>query len=172
MSDLFAFSVNPLELVVRGSILYLGLVLVLRFVLRRDVGSMSVADVLFIVLVADAAQNAMAGDYVTVTDGLVLVSTLVAWNLLLDWLSYRSSAFRRFVEPPSLPLIQDGQWVRKNLKQQWITTEEVMSKLREQGVDDLSVVRLACLEPSGEIGVIRNDQATAQKRSKPVAGAA
>lgn len=172
MSDLFAFSVSPLELIVRGSILYVGLVLVLRFVLRRDVGSMSVADVLFIVLVADASQNAMAGDYVTVTDGIVLISTLVGWNLLLDWLSYRFSAFRRFVEPPSLPLIQDGQWVRRNLKHQWITTEEVMSKLREQGIDDLSVIHLACLEPSGEIAVIRIDKAVNHKRAKPVAGAA
>ncbi len=60
MRELFSFTMNPLELVARGTMMYLGLVLVLRFVLRRDVGSMSMADVLFIVLIADASQNAMA----------------------------------------------------------------------------------------------------------------
>lgn len=172
MSELFAFSVNPLELILRGTLIYLGLVLVVRFVLRRDVGSMSVADVLFIVLIADAAQNALSGDYVTVSDGFVLLATLVVWNVLLDWLSYRSKGFRRFVEPPSLPLIQDGSWVRKNLKRQWITTEEMMSKLREQGIDDISAVRAAYLEPSGEIGVIRQDEAMPPKRPKQTPGAA
>lgn len=172
MHDLFAFSLNPLELVIRGTILYLGLVLILRFVLRRDVGSMSVADVLFIVLIADAAQNAMAGNYVSISDGAVLIATLVGWNLLLDWLSYRYLGFRRFVEPPSLPLIQDGRWNRKHLKQQWITTEEVMSKLREQGIDDLSLIHVARLEPSGELSVIRIDRGGSHNPRKKAAGVA
>ncbi len=85
---------------------------------------MSVADVLFIVLIADAAQNAMSGEYKSIGDGSVLSATLVAWNVLLDWLTYR-----RFLEPPALPLIAEGTWVRANLKREWITTEEVQSKL-------------------------------------------
>lgn len=157
MGDLFAVTVNPLELFVRGTVIYLGLVFVVRFLLRRDVGSMSMADILFIVLVADAAQNAMAGEYKSLADGAVLVATLVAWNVLLDWLAYRSSAFRRLVEPPALPLIKDGKLLRQNLRKEWITAEEVHSKLREMGVDDITEVRLACLEPSGELGVIRVD---------------
>lgn len=157
MGDLFAVSVNPLELFVRGTVIYLGLVLVVRFLLRRDVGSMSMADILFIVLVADAAQNAMAGEYKSLADGAVLVATLVAWNVFLDWLAYRSGVFRRLIEPPALPLIKEGKLLRQNLKKEWITAEEVHSKLREAGVDDITEVRLACLEPSGELGVIRTD---------------
>jgi uncharacterized membrane protein YcaP (DUF421 family) len=157
MHDVFSFTVSPLELVVRGSLIYLGLVLVLRFVLRRDVGSMSVADVLFIVLLADAAQNAMAGEYTSLADGAVLLGTLVGWNLILDWLNYHSPLFRRFIEPPPLPLVRDGKWLRQNLKKEWITTEEVQSKLREQGIDDIAGIRVAFLEPSGELGVIRDD---------------
>ncbi len=172
LAALFEFSVDPLELVVRGTLLFLGLVLVLRFVLRRDIGSMSVADVLFIVLIADAAQNGMAGEYTTISDAAVLIATLVGWNLALDWLSYRFSWFRRVVEPPPIPLIQRGQWVRANLKREWITTDEVLSKLREQGIDDIALVEVACLEPGGEIGVIRTDRAPAQKRTRRKPGAA
>jgi uncharacterized membrane protein YcaP (DUF421 family) len=61
--SLFTFSVAPLELVIRGSAVYWFLFLVFRLVLRRDVGAIGIADVLLLVLVADAAQNAMAGDY-------------------------------------------------------------------------------------------------------------
>ena len=156
MQELFEFTVNPLELIARGSVMYLGLVMILRFVLRRDVGSMNMADLLFIVLIAAAAQNAMAGEYTSVADGAVLVATLVGWNVVLDWLSYRSTIFRRLVEPPPLPLIRDGKWVRKNLRKEWMTTDDVRSMLREQGIEDISVIKVARLEPSGELGVVRH----------------
>jgi uncharacterized membrane protein YcaP (DUF421 family) len=157
MQQLFTFTMSPVELLVRGTVMYIGLVLVLRFVLRRDVGSMSMADVLFTVLVADAAQNAMAGEYKSVADGAALVGTLVFWNLVLDWASFHSATFRRFMEPRALPLIINGHWVRENLKKQWITVEEVQSRLREAGIDDIRVVQRAVLEASGELGIIRRD---------------
>lgn len=156
-ADLWSFTVSPVELMLRGTVMYLGLVLVLRFLLRRDIGGLSVSDVLFIVLIADAAQNAMAGEYTSLSDGIVLVGTLVAWNLLLDGLAYRFPAIRRVIEPPALPLIRNGSWVRRNLKREWITVEEVTAKLREQGIDDLADVRIACLESSGELSVLRRD---------------
>jgi len=157
MSELFNFTMPPWELFLRGSAVYVGLVLTLRFLLRRDVGSMSTADLLFIVLIADASQNAMAGEYRSLADGGVLIATLVAWNVLLDWLAYRSPRLRRIIEAPALPLIANGKWLRQNLRKEWITTEEVMGKLREHGVDDIAQVRLACLEANGELGVIRVD---------------
>ena len=157
VNELFALTVHPAELFLRGTVIYLGLVLTFRFVLRRDVGSLGVPDVLFIVLVADASQNAMAGEYRSITDGVVLVGTLVFWNIALDWLAYRSPLVRRFVEAPSLPLIKNGKWIRRNLKRQWITTEEVLSKLRERGIEEIGQVRLATLEPDGELGVLKLD---------------
>jgi uncharacterized membrane protein YcaP (DUF421 family) len=169
LSELFTLTMSPLELVIRGTIMYLGLVLVMRYILRRDVGSMSMPDVLFIVLVADAAQNAMAGEYKSVADGVVLVGTLVAWNVALDWLAFRFAFFRRIVEAPAVPLIVDGKWMRQNLKKEWITTDEVQSKLREAGIDDIGVVRLAVLEPSGELGIIRRDEGAPARHTKGTA---
>jgi uncharacterized membrane protein YcaP (DUF421 family) len=171
LSELFRLSLHPAELMLRGTTIYLGLVLVFRFVLRRDVGSLGVPDVLFIVLVADAAQNALAGEYTSIADGMVLVGTLVFWNVTLDWLGYRSPMVRRLIEPPSLPIIRNGKWMRQNLKRQWITTEEVQSKLRERGIDDIRQIRLATLEPDGEIGVLKIDEAEvdAPAKRRPVA---
>jgi uncharacterized membrane protein YcaP (DUF421 family) len=153
--DLFQLTVHPAELFVRGTFMYLGLVLIFRFVLRRDVGAMGMADVLFVVLIADAAQNAMAGEYISIADGVILVGTLVLWNVALDWLAYHNSVVRRLIDPPPLPLIRNGRWLRRNLRSQWITADEVLSKLREQGVDDVKDVRSATLEPNGELGILR-----------------
>lgn len=157
MAELFQSVVHPAELFVRGTLIYLGLVLTIRFVLRRDLGSLGMPDVLFIVLVADASQNAMAGDYRTITDGVVLVGTLVFWNLTLDWLAYWSPTLRRYIELPALPLIRNGKWLRRNLKTHWITTDEVLSKLRERGIQGIGQIRLATLEPDGELGVLKLD---------------
>jgi Predicted membrane protein len=103
------------------------------------------------------------GDITSISDGVILVGTLVAWNLVLDWLAYYSPSFRRLIEAPALPLIKDGKWVRINLKKEWITTDEVEAKLREQGIDDLSKVRIAYLESSGELGVIRSEDEEARR---------
>ena len=171
VTRMFELTVNPLELVLRGTLLYLALVLTMRFILRRDVGSMSPADVLFIVLIADAAQNGMSADYRSVTDGVVLMGTLVAWNVVLDWLSYRSEWWRRLLEPPAIPVIRNGKLLRANLRRQWITVEEVNGKLRENGIEDIALVKAAFLESSGELGIIRVDGANHRKPKSKLPGA-
>jgi uncharacterized membrane protein YcaP (DUF421 family) len=155
MTELFAFSVPVLELVIRGTAIYWFLFFVFRFVIRRDVGAVGIADILILVIVADAAQNAMAGEYTSISDGIVLVSTLIAWNVLLDWLSYHSIAFRRFAQPTALCLVRDGCILRRNMRREWITDDELWTKLREQGVESLQQVKRVYMEPDGEMSVIK-----------------
>jgi hypothetical protein len=102
LGNLLAFHTSPLELIVRGSAMYWFLLLIFRFVLRRDPGSLGVADILFVVIVADAAQNGMSGSYDTLAEGFVLVGTLAGWNYLLDWAGYRWPAIHKLTEPPPL----------------------------------------------------------------------
>lgn len=159
MSELFELTVAPWELMVRGTLTYWFLFGVFRFVLRRDVGPVGIADVLLLVLIADASQNAMAGGYESVGDGAVLVSTIVAWNYILDWASFRFEAVRRVVEPPPLVLVRNGKIHRKNLRSELITLEELDAQLRSQGVDDIAKVKSARMEPDGQISVIKIDSA-------------
>ena len=84
LRELFAFSLSPLEIVLRGSAVYWFLFLLLRFVLRRDGGSLGIADILLLVLIADASQNAMAGEYKSIADGFLLVATIAGWNWAVD----------------------------------------------------------------------------------------
>ena len=157
LSDLFSPDQPLLEMVVRGSVIYWFLLIVFRFVLRRDVGSMSMADLLFIVLVADASSSAMQGEYRSVTKGIALLGTLIGWNYLLDVLAYRSAKVAAFLEPPPEPLVRHGKFVARTLRKERITVEEVLAKLREEGIEDLSVIKIARLEGDGKVSVIRND---------------
>ena len=82
------------ELIIRGTVMYLFLFLLSRRdpAPRRPVG---MADILVLVIIADAAQNGMSGEYRSVTEGAILVGTIIAWNVILDWLTYKSRACRR-----------------------------------------------------------------------------
>ena len=151
---IFVPTVPLLEIIFRGTVVYLLLFAVLR-VLRREAGGLGIADVLVIVLVADASQNAMANEYKSVTEGAILVGTIVFWNYTLDFLGYRFPRFRRLVRPAALPLIKDGRMLRKNMNSEMITEEELLGQLRQQGVDDVSSVKKCCLEGDGRISVVK-----------------
>lgn len=156
--ELFAVRVSVAEIVVRASAVYWFLFLVFRFVIRRDIGALGIADVLLLVILADAAQNAMAGGYSTITEGFILLATIVGWNMLLDWLSYRFRAVARFTTPRALVLVRHGRFIVSNLRRERLTRDEVMTKLREQGVAHLREVRHAYLESDGQISLIRYDE--------------
>jgi uncharacterized membrane protein YcaP (DUF421 family) len=143
------------ELFLRGTVMYLVLLAALRLLVRRHVGSMSLMDLLLMVLIADAAQNAMASEYKSLTEGIVLCGTLVGWNFLFDWLAYRYPAFQKLLEPSPLPVIKDGRFLKRNMRQEFITEDELLSQLREQEITEVSEVKVACIEPDGAVSVVR-----------------
>lgn len=155
MQALFGVTTSPIEIVIRGTAVYWFLFLIFRFVLRRDIGSVTIADVLVLILIADASQNAMAGEYRTLSEGALLISTIVAWNYALDWASFRWTWLGRLIRPPPLLLVRHGRVLQRNLQQELITTDELLSKLRSQGVEDVSKVRKAYMEPDGSISVLK-----------------
>ena len=109
----------------------------------------------------------MAGGYTTVTDGLILVATLIFWNVLFDWLAYRFPAFERFVQGPAVRLIQNGRYLRRNMRREMVTVGDLEAKLRGEGIDDVRDVAKATLESDGEITVVprrRRKPASARKR--------
>jgi uncharacterized membrane protein YcaP (DUF421 family) len=152
--DLFAFHVSPLELVVRGTLAYWFLLLLFRFVMRRDVGAVGMADVLVLVLIADASQNAMSGGYSTLAEGAVLVGTLIGWNFVLDRLSFVSTLARKLLEPPPLVLVKQGRMNRRNMRREAITEEDLQGHLRQHGLEKVEEARLVCMESDGKVSVI------------------
>lgn len=153
-STVFVPDTPLVEIIVRGTIVYLVIFAILRFVLARQAGSVGITDLLVLVLVADAAQNAMANEYRSIPDGLLLVSTIVFWAYALDWLGYHFPVLQRWIFPPPLPLIKDGRLLHHNMRRELISKEELMTQLRLQGVEDVSEVRRACMEGDGRISVV------------------
>jgi uncharacterized membrane protein YcaP (DUF421 family) len=164
LGHIFQLQVSPVELILRGSLIYWFLFVLFQFILRRDAGSLGLADILVVVLVADAAQNGMSGEYKSVTEAMVLVGTIAGWNYFIDWMSFRFPWFARFAEPRVVTLVERGQVHRQNLQREMLTEDELHSQLRQSGVDDIKDVQHARLEPDGHVSVIRF--AASDSRSK------
>jgi uncharacterized membrane protein YcaP (DUF421 family) len=154
-NSVFIPAIGLAEVIVRGSLMYLGLFIILRVMARRQAGHFGPADLLVIVLIADAAQNGLGKDYGSVTEGLTLVLTIVAWEYLLDWLSWRFPRTRPYLSPPSLTLIRDGRLIPQNLRKELITEDELKAQLREHEIEDYADIRLATLEGDGRLSVLK-----------------
>ena len=150
---MFVPSSSVAEMIVRGTITYWFCFLFIRF-FRRGSGQLSISDVLLITLISDAAQNAMAGTYESVTEGAVLVGTLVFWDFALNWLGYRSVFFERLSSPEPALLIKDGVLQQQTMKREMMSENELRGLLRESGVEDPSDVKRCYLEGSGNLSVI------------------
>lgn len=155
--QIFVPSLSVAELLIRGSLVYLMLFAVLRFLPNRQVGTIGVTDLLVVVLFVEAAQNAMASNYTSVTDGAILVLTIILWSYAFNWLGYRFQSFQRFLNPPPLPLVKYGRLLPENMERELLTQDELMSILRKQGVQKLEDVKLAFMESDGSVSVITQD---------------
>ena len=162
--QLFGFSVPPLELVVRGSVMFLFLWLLFRVVIKRRVGAIGMADLLVLVIIADAAQNGMAGTYTSVSDAVVVVSTIVLWNYLFDWLAFHYDWMQRLLEPPPLLVIDHGKILWRHMRLELLSRSELEAKLREQEVKDVAEVEKAYIEADGQISVVKRRRAPSTSR--------
>ena len=146
-----------LESVVRGTILYFFVFTLMRGTLRRTAGELSMIDFIFVLLVANGAADSMTGGAVSITSGIVIILTIVAWNYLLNSLSWYIPALQRWTTPPPLQVIDNGKLLRRNMRKEFLTEDELMAQLREEGIEDVSSVKAAHIEGDGNISVITND---------------
>lgn len=154
-TSFLTFSMSPLEIFVRGSLMYWFLFLIFRFVLRRSGGSTGIADILFVVVLGDAAQNAMIGDGQTVPDGASLIATLVMWNYLLDYLGCHFPKIARLTNAPPVPMVRNGRLLRSNLRREHVSEEELRAQLRGAGVQGYDGVKAVYLESDGSFSVLK-----------------
>jgi uncharacterized membrane protein YcaP (DUF421 family) len=150
---LFVPSQPIVETIVRGTCMYLAVFGLLRL-FRRQTGSLGPADLLVLLLVADAAQNGMAGEYTSITDGIILVITIISWEYFLDWLGFRSRWIQRLLERTPLLLIKDGIVQSENLQRELMTLDDLHAQLRRKGVEGPEQVKRCFLEGDGHVSVV------------------
>jgi uncharacterized membrane protein YcaP (DUF421 family) len=151
----FTPDVSLFEMVVRGVVVYLGIFVLLRVILRGRLGTMTTSDLLVLVLIADGASNAMTADYHSITDGIVLVATLIGMSFVMDWLGFHVPFLEGFVHPQRKALVLNGRVLRKTLASELMTEQELMTQLRLGGAEEIEDVKAAYLEGNGEISVIK-----------------
>jgi uncharacterized membrane protein YcaP (DUF421 family) len=145
------------EVVLRTAIVYLFVVTALRLSGKREVGQMSVLELVVILVISDAVQNSMVGENTSVWGGLVAVATLLALDFSLKALTRRSRKLREAVEGEPRLLVRDGRLLEKAIKEEGLEVEEVRAAVRSHGLARIEDVRLAVLETDGSISVIPQD---------------
>jgi len=154
-AKVFTPDISLLEIFVRGTCVYWALLLMLRFGSKREAGSVGLADMLVIVVIADAAQNAMSSTYTSVTDGVFLVGTILLWDYFIDWMTFRFPAVEKVLKPSSVCLIRERRILWRNLRAEMITEKDMMEQLRLLDVHDINNVKRAVMESNGKISVVK-----------------
>lgn len=157
-------SVNVLELVVRGLVVYAALLIALRIFGKREVGQFTLYDLVFILLVANALQPAMTGPDSSLTGGLVLIVALVGANFLVGRLDRLPRVHQLFTPAPSV-IIRDGQFIPQVMQREGVTADECEMAIREHGLQGAHEVKLGVLEADGTISVVpKNSEVQKLKR--------
>ncbi|HEV7379586.1 MAG TPA: YetF domain-containing protein [Dyadobacter sp.] len=153
LGEMFVPTLSLLEVFIRGTITYWIIYLFLRM-FRRGTGQLSISDLLLITMISDASQNAMAGTYNSITEGAILIGTLVFWDYAIDWMGYNKILFGKLSRPAPILLVRNGRLHRANMEKELIDLAELQGLLRENGVDDYQTVKSCYLESTGNISVV------------------
>jgi uncharacterized membrane protein YcaP (DUF421 family) len=160
----FDNSVSLLEIVARSAIVYLAILAGLRLGGKREIGQMTAFDLVVILLIANAVQNAMVGSDVSVTGGLVAAGVLLVLNYGLGFARERMPFLRNAVQGEPTLLVSHGEFIEPNLRREEIDPDLVMMAIREHGVGNLKEVEMAVLETDGSISVVPVDSTIVRTR--------
>jgi uncharacterized membrane protein YcaP (DUF421 family) len=152
--DIPDFGSSLVDVAVRTAIVYVVLIVGLRLAGKREVGQLSIFDLIVLLVIADAVQNAMVGENTTLAGGIVAAVTLLTLDKLLDLVSARVPRVRAVLQGTPQELIRDGRVDEDALRKEGIDEDDLAAALRAHGVLDADEVRLAVLEVDGTISVV------------------
>src|SRR5438105_8017908 len=151
---MLGFETPPWTIILRSLVVYLAILVGLRLMGKRELGQMTPFDLVVILLIANAVQNAMVGPDTSVTGGLIAATVLVVLNYGLAQAREKLPLLRRALEGTPTLLINDGKFIEEHLRREGLDEDLVMMAIREHGVEDLKDVKLAVLETDGSISIV------------------
>ena len=164
---------NPfLDVTIRSSIVYLFMILGLRLFGKNQLSQLNAGDVILLLLISNAVQNAMVGNNTSLETGLMAASVLFVINFILKKIMFRNAKIKSWIEDEPKILIKDGITDIGMLRTCEISLDELDETIREHGVEDIQHVKLAILEVDGNVSVIsldnqNNTRYTHHKRKFP-----
>lgn len=155
-------------LVIAGSsaCIYIFIVAAIRLFGKKELAQLSIIDLVFILLISNAVQNAMVGSDTSLAGGLCAAGTLFIINFVLKYAIYRFPKFSVFVQGSPIMLVYEGAIIKENLMKSRISKDEIEEAAREHGISSIEEINLAILEIDGNISVLSNDYTLKTKRKK------
>lgn len=144
-------------IVIQTTTIYLLMVLLLRLFGKKELAQLSIIDLVFILLISNAVQNAMVGSITDFIGGLWSAGALFLVNFALKNILYRNEKISKLIDGEPLTLIYEGQIHQTNLKEAQISLTELEAAVREHGCENIGKVSLAMLEIDGNISVLSDD---------------
>ncbi len=144
--------------VLRACIVYFILLALIRASGKRTMGQFTPFDMLLVVLLGNAVQNALLGQDTSVGGGLLLAATLLVLNWGVGLVSARSARMEALVEGVPVLLARDGKVYQDVLRRELISRADFDKAMRESGVEDLDDIRTAVLETNGHITLVTRDR--------------
>ncbi|ASK29455.1 hypothetical protein CEY12_04765 [Chryseobacterium sp. T16E-39] len=151
-----------LDVVVRSLCVYLFMVIAIRLFGKNQLSQLNAGDVVLLLLISNAVQNAMVGPDTSLQGGLIAALVLFAANFIVKRLMFSNRSFETFMEEDPVILIRDGKVDEKALNKVKITKDELEEAIREHGVEKIENVKLSILEVDGNISVVSEDNQTKQ----------
>lgn len=150
---MFDIAVPWWELVLRGLVVYIFLIVLLRLTGKRQIGQLSPFDLVLLLILSNAVQNSMnAGDN-SLIGGLISATTLVAVNYLVGFITYKNKKLEAIIEGRPQIVIREGKLFKEVIDEAQITQQELDSTLRQSGYFEIKDVKLAILENNGTVTV-------------------
>lgn len=151
-----------LEVVVRSLCVYLFMVAAIRIFGKNQLSQLNAGDVILLLLISNAVQNAMVGENTSLQGGLIAALVLFLANFLLKKLMFHNPKVKSFLESDPVILIKDGKLIPGSLEEAEITIDELEESIREHGVEKIEHVRLSILEVDGSVSVISENDTDKQ----------
>jgi len=155
MSDAFDLSMPWWHYLLRACIVYFVLLVMIRVSGKRSMGQFTSFDMLLVVLLGNAVQNALLGTDTTVGGGLILAATLIALNWGVGYVSSRSDRAERLFEGVPVVLARDGHVYREILRRELVSRADFHKAMRENDCAEVDHIGLATLETNGHITILR-----------------
>jgi uncharacterized membrane protein YcaP (DUF421 family) len=160
-----------IRIVVSSVIIYLFIIVAIRLFGKKELAQLSVIDLVFILLISNAVQNAMVLGDNSLIGGMVAAGTLFVVNYILKFFQYRFPGFSKALQGEAIMLVYKGRIIESHMRLAKISTNELMEAIREHGVGEVSDVDLAILEVDGNISVLSHNykkQSTRRRKAHKV----
>jgi uncharacterized membrane protein YcaP (DUF421 family) len=143
-----------MEIVIRATVIYWFLWLVMRASGKRELAQMSPFDLVLLVTMGDLVQQAVTQEDFSLVGAFISVGTLALWVTTFSYVSYKSRLARIALGGEPVTMVEDGHAKDDALRVERVTHEDLAEAARNHGIGDLASIRLAVLEPDGKFSFV------------------